>query len=459
MVWQARQLNPALLRQPIQTLSPFPEITGFQERQLFYFFRQNFVLAATTVFDAEFWSPTSLLACQRYPAGWHAALAMAAFLQQTKRHHEAKSHDESDDQRALNQWLQDEDERYELEHCNKAMRCLIGLDLSTVSYADQEMVLVSSLLLTRYYRLRGNPTGALIQVRNGLGLLNQWDRWQCTTGQRSDACLPNCVTRVSSIWYPFVRLYMELLDSPLHVAVASQMLPISPPEISNSRPFKSVDEVFKEMLAILMSLRYSCGSNILVPVLIPNFQQHRRSHRKLYEAWKWKFAEYRHSAQFGSGDPFGQTNSWGIRLKIVKMYEQRIYMSMNLDPSKGNLAWDELSHHFERIIAFADDIIDTRRRLNAYETFPAKALMCMIPNLGDLLQVICSVVRDRAILGRALVLLKQHEYRSGFFRSGFFRSAFVAQLLETKAEAEQTGTQTKACAVNAISCPVLGTLV
>ncbi len=294
------------------------------------------------------------------------------------------------------------------------------------------MVLVSSLLLTRYYRLRGNPTGALIQVRNGLGLLNQWDRWQCTTGQRSDACLPNCVARVSSIWYPFVRHYMELLDSPLHLAAASQMLPISPPEISNSRPFKSVDEVFKEMLAILMSLRYSCGSNILVPVLIPNYQQHRRSHRKLYEAWKWNFAEYRHSAQFGSDDPFGQTNFWGIRLKILKMYEQCVYMSTNLDPSKGNLAWDELSHHFERIVAFAEDIIDTERRLNAYETFPAKSLMYMIPNLGNLLQVICSVVRDRAILGRALVLLKQHAYRSGFFGS-----AFVAQLLETKAEAEQ----------------------
>lgn len=422
MVWQARQLNPALLRQPSQALSPFAEIPGFQERRLFYVFRQNFVLTATTVFDADFWSPTSLLACQRYPAAWHAALAIAAFFRQAQRRHEAESHGGSDAARALDQWLQDEDERHELEHCNKAIRCLIGLDLAAVSYADQEMVLVSSLLLTRYYRLRGNPTGALIQVRNGLGLLDQWDRWRCTTGQKSDTCLPNCVAKVSSIWYPFVRHYMELLDSPLHVSAASKMLPISPPEISKSRPFRSVDEVFKEILAILMSLRYSCGSNILVPDRIPNYQQHRQSHRKLYEAWKWKFAEYRHSALFGSDDPFGQASSWGIRLKIVKMYEQCVHMSMNLDPSKGNLAWDELSDHFERIVDFAEDIVDTGRRLNTYDVFPVKALMSMIPNLGDLLQVICSVVRDRSILGRALVLLKQHEYQSGFLAAHLSRS-------------------------------------
>lgn len=227
---------------------------------------------------------------------------------------------------------------------------------------------------------------------------------------------------------------MELLDSPLRVSAASKTLPISPPEISKSRPFRSVDEVFKEILAILMSLRYSCGSNILVPDCIPNYQQHRQSHRKLYEAWKRKFVEYRHSALLRSDDPFGQASSWGIRLKIVKMYEQCVHMSMNLDPSEGNLVWEELSYHFERIIDFAEDIVDTGRRLHAYDAFPVQASMSMIPNLGDLLQVICSVVRDPAILGRALVLLKQHEYRSRFFGS-----AFVAQLLEAKAEREQTG--------------------
>lgn len=75
-----KQLNPAVVHQPNQAFTPFPEIPRFQDRQLFYFFRQSFVLTAPTVFDAEFWSPTSLLACQRYPATWHAALAIAAFF-------------------------------------------------------------------------------------------------------------------------------------------------------------------------------------------------------------------------------------------------------------------------------------------------------------------------------------------------------------------------------------------
>lgn len=135
------------------------------------------------------------------------------------------------------------------------MRCLIGLDLSAVTYANQEMVLITSLLLTRYYRLRGNPTGALIQVRNGLNLISEWDRWQCTADKQGDAYLPNCVASVSSIWYSFIRHYMEIYDSVLHVSEASRMLTISPPDTdATGRPLKSVNEVFREILSILMSL-------------------------------------------------------------------------------------------------------------------------------------------------------------------------------------------------------------
>lgn len=151
-------------------------------------------------------------------------------------------------------------------------------------------------------------------------------------------------------------------------------------------------------------------------------------------SWKRRFGEYRHSVEFRRGDKLGQTGFRDICLKIIKIYEQCVYISLHLDPQKGNLAWVEFSHHFERMIDFTEDVIDSGRRLNIYEAFPVKALMSMIPNLGDLLQVTCSIVRDRSILDRAFVLLKNFEYRSGFFGS-----AFVARLLETKARTEQTG--------------------
>lgn len=250
-LWQDRQSAPAVVQQPSQNLTPFVKAPALHERHLFDFFRKNFVSKASFVFESELWSRTTILACQQYPAVWHAALAIAAFFRQSQRQREAGANGAANVSFVPDQWLQDEDRRWELEHCNRAIRCLIGLQHSPLSYANQEMVLITSLLLTRYYRLRRSPAEALIQVRNGLNLLNKWAQWHCSGEQPCEGHLPGCVAKVSSIWLLFVRHYIEIYGSVIY-STPIPSTPLMPlPSLSNTAPFRSLDEACEELFMIL----------------------------------------------------------------------------------------------------------------------------------------------------------------------------------------------------------------
>ncbi|KAJ3472714.1 hypothetical protein NLG97_g10769 [Lecanicillium saksenae] len=134
VTWQPAQAAAAAAvptPQPSPIKTPFPNIPEAQERQLFYLFRRHFVVDVSAVFPSDFWRRGALLACQEYPAAWHAALAIGAMYRSEQR--SASGHgglgSDSDDGAAaataarLRQ-ERDADEVAALKHCGRAMRLL-----------------------------------------------------------------------------------------------------------------------------------------------------------------------------------------------------------------------------------------------------------------------------------------------------------------------------------------------
>lgn len=148
---------------------------------------------------------------------------------------------------------------------------------------------------------------------------------------------------------------------------------------------------------------------------VPCLQERRLFHRRLYESWKNKLGRYRSALDRDSCGGSRQTALQAIRLKTIKLYEQGVLITLNIDPLKGNLACDDLSKNFERIIELTEDLIDNSKRLSATEEYSVQVLMSMVPMISDFIQSTGSLVRGHALRNRAVKIIRAHEYQSGFF--------------------------------------------
>ncbi|KAJ6785550.1 hypothetical protein PWT90_06962 [Aphanocladium album] len=447
VTWQPIQASVAAAgavttSQPSPIKTPFPSIPSAQERQLFFLFRRHFVVDVSAVFPSDFWRRGSLMACQEYPAAWHAALAIGAVYRSEQR-----SVGEGLDTAtaALRRQERDADEVDAIKHCNKAMRLLAELRHggSTFTFAQQEMVLVTCMLLNRYCSLRGQDAEALVHAKNGIRLLGQWGYWQRALELPPAATLPNCVAPLTWLFAPFMNLEMELFGTALRPSIEPSLAAAAHGRISLGKlgSFATPQDAFEEIMAIALSHRRHYEP-IAQSAAKEVHQWHRESnhfHAELFQTWRRKFQALQRKLGIQPDDEYGRASGADpldlVGILIAKIYEQALGNILRLDTAAGSFVLEDFPEHFARVVAAAEEVFRLIPLTSARKVRPAaSSWMAVVPNVCESLQVASLVCQDEAVRRRAIALLEAHPHRSEVYDSALF-----VPVARMKHEVEQAG--------------------
>lgn len=441
VTWQPNQAA-AVIQQPSPNQSPFPAIPEPQGRQLFYLFRQNFVVDVSAVFPSDFWRRGALLACQEYPATWHAALAIGALYRSAQRSTEG-----ADDAAIILQKEQKAaDEVEALKHCSRSMRLLAELQHaeSSFTFAQQEMVLVTCMLLNRYCSLRQQDAEALVHAKNGIRLLGQWGYWQRALEMPPDAVLPNCVGPLTWMFAPFMKLEMEIFGTSLRPSIEPSVSAATHGRISLGKSdfLATPQDAFDEIMSIALSHRRNYEP-IAQSATKESHRWHRQSnhfHAEVFQNWQRKFKELQRSLRIKANDVFGRKSDADplqlVGILITKIYEQSVENILRLDTAAGSFVLEDFPEHFARVVMYAEEVLRLLPTTQAHKMRPPSSWLTVVPQLCEPLQVaslVCSVESTRM---RAIALLEAHPYRSETYDSALF-----VPVAKMKAEIERMGSR------------------
>lgn len=426
-----RRFRAAITPQPNPETTPFPAIPGPRERELFFLFR-NIIIKEQKIFKSHFRDYVTLQACQQYPAVWHIGLAVAAVIRNGVQQR-------ANANQSLPSPYEIDDDSYAKLNCNKAMRYLIELQGQTLSFRDQEMVLITCIFLSAYYNFRRQPSETLMHAKGGLRLIQQWGCWQRAAEMRKDACPPNCIAPLPSIFAPFLRLEQQIYGCP--VMVPAMNIVARPPNAMylSREPLQSVEEAYEGIMFIIMSY----GSFIDIDAPAPNpeesLQDCAKSRYETFTDWRRRFDEFRR--RYIAGKDYENCvfkkdyTLLDIQLMVIRLYELSVITSLELDASKGSLSWDDHTDRLKDVVDLAEGILERIPRVWPHPP-PADSWMAAVPMLSEPLQVIGLASRDAELQQRVVRIMKEFPHRSGYFGS-----RFIAELIDTKARAERAGSQ------------------
>ncbi|KAM3509217.1 hypothetical protein MY11210_006400 [Beauveria gryllotalpidicola] len=153
----------SISEQPSLSTAPHGHNPTDQERQFFHLLRTLTVRQVNGGIKSDFWTKNLLQATYVYPAIWHAALALAAMYQRAYILHNGG------DSRAAK-----EHKMFAIQQHLISFRFIIAMNHSTVSGAEQEMLLTASALYTGICLLRADLNQARIHAASAAKLSKQW---------------------------------------------------------------------------------------------------------------------------------------------------------------------------------------------------------------------------------------------------------------------------------------------
>lgn len=152
-------------KQPV--VSPTPAGIAYNEQELRFFsiLSSDTVQQVSGAFDQEFWSTHVLRATRAYPAVWHASLALSAI------HMRAKITSTSPIAHATREKYYE----FALREYNASIKYLIDIGRhDKLSIADQETMLLSSLLFAGLSSIQCDYEQATTHAHNGINLFYEW---------------------------------------------------------------------------------------------------------------------------------------------------------------------------------------------------------------------------------------------------------------------------------------------
>ncbi|KAJ6782329.1 hypothetical protein PWT90_07801 [Aphanocladium album] len=355
-------------------------------------------------FCRGFWHIVIPRASRVYPAVWHAALAVAAIQLRRPPNRDPAALDENDDETS---------DRFALQQCNKAIKCMVDVqDGVRRPAAEQEMLLITCLLLTRFSSLKGRASDAIIHIQNGIALLKQW-RYGIEGGDdvlASHKCQPGCVSPAGPIVHQFMRLENQLLCSvePDPSTSVSSLCDIYQHFSGSYLPCS--EAAFAQIVAILnihQHLRVSQQTSqpqtyshtaIMQPPPLP-------SQRHLFLAWRDAFRDLQRRSSIASANIVPLPNTDILVLQAWELCGAILYALLRAvtPASTSNSGWAPHTAKLRRIVDIAEQVLpyDSNR----------------IAVLGELLQMVVLFCTDGLVTSRALALLRSHPYRDGIFDS------------------------------------------
>lgn len=393
---------------------------------MFTLFCQQVIPKHQDVFDIDFWS-TIGQASQVYPAVWHASLALAGAHKQQQIALET-TNSSSDTMMARS--LQRANYEFSLQQYSKCIRCLTQINGPAIEPADQEMLLMTCTLLANYCNMAAEPTEALTHVKNGMQLFKQWKYWQHSSDLSSTTRPRNCVAPVASIIMPFMRSEVQALHQADRVPEPLHDISLNSALIDANTPFKSTTEAYLALMPIFFfsSWGWLERSQSLSLVSQDDEDKSCRKYLPMFQMWKTKFGAFtafrqRHKPKEDDDiDPLDN-----IRLTALQLFELLGDVIFYLDTSKEELAWDDFTAKFYKIVDICENFLERAYRTRLRSKQVESHVSSFLSRASPVLRMVARSCRHPQIRRRALEILKAHPYQDGIFTSDV--NAQVAAIL------------------------------
>lgn len=395
----------------MQSLSPVNVTSTRQEMQMFDLLRSVTVCQVTGGFDNSFWGVDFLQATQAYPAVWHAGLALSAMHQRMKI-------------TTSNDWaLQTKHDYYifALKQYNSAIKSLIEIaQTEHPSPAQQETLLMVSMLFAGICCLQGDPRQAVLHAKNAIHLFYEWKFWEYSDDRFNDrqGCVLSTSSLVTLITY-FESQFINRLRNESRPPWRGKHLP----QQCSAAPFTSVTEAYNEfqplfngLLETLLHIGYP--SDQAAPRPKPNLIH---LFRQEYGVWGEKFARFKKSRNAPPPDSEAMT--------ILELYWVGIEISVIVDVDKAASSWDQFRPAYDRIITLAEQQFERELERNLSSHGAMEPIFCFSMSITEVLVFVGFNCRDGTIRRRVISLLRKWPRRDGLWDASAIASMCEAVMV------------------------------
>lgn len=395
-------------KSPTYAHSPPGVQLGQFEGRMFHMFRNETVKHVAGVFDHSFWKVNVLRAARIYPAIWHASLAVAAMQERNIIHAGTTNLD-----------IKRKFYGFALLQYNAAIRILLEIATKpNLSVADQETLLMASMLFTTLSILQSDGSQAITHANNGIQLFYRWRYWEQAeqarrTGDRilSPDFFATIVAVATSQFH-----YDRSNFSPWSLRNLSKEAPSAVAFETASDAFTALEPLLTGMMEILNGLNPDTDEKQQLHLI----REKQRAYREDFAAWKCKFEMLKEFKILSAED------SWAIvQIKALSIGMQ-IALDLNLDDM--DMEFDAFYPSFEQIVTLTEQLLQTE------DQGPQQWGYSFSHSISMLLFFVSTSCRDSKLRRRAIDLLRDIPDRTSYIYS-----KLTAKLCESIMEAEESG--------------------
>ncbi|CEJ91508.1 hypothetical protein VHEMI07212 [[Torrubiella] hemipterigena] len=387
-----------LLPQPSAAVAPLQKQPESADLETFHVFKEYALSHCSDLFDEEFWRVFMLQAAQRYPAVWHAAMAIGS------------AHNQQ-----LLQTSTNKTNYKALSHYSKALQYLIHVDHTNLRPEDCEMLLLTCILLVGYCTLQGDMEQAVMHISNSIYVASNWKFWRPQRDFLSSSHLSGCVVPPRLLRMVMQGLESQLLFSPFRPRDQPPMADNDDTESELSEPsFCSALEAYSELLPISLAYwRVNIKGNDAQSNPSRDDTQSQttylvgpKSNKMLQAEFKWKamFHSYRRLIDDQYRRGVVDEAEW-CRVQVLHIRDlageavNRLQMaSLPFNTSDGYIA---------RIIAIAEQL--GASQAGARNTLSSESMAL----IGQPLNIIVRKCHNSQLRRRILTLFKKYPYQKG----------------------------------------------
>lgn len=387
--------------EPTYPLSPPGILPGTQDRQMFNILRLQTIQQISSTFNQSFWFVDILQATQVYPAIWHASLALAA-VHQREAHTVGTS--------PLLQNSKDSDARrnlymFALKQNNAAIGHLLQIaNRKELSYADQETILLASMLLAGLCTLLGDTKQAVAHAQNGIHLFYHWGFSGKPSKYNTHVLAgDSLVALVKFFEHQFKRRLPRRSTTP-----SDKLQPHYPPELS-SASFNSVSDAYLEfqlLFANFIDLQQHFGDpSTMSPTQIVVFERMRSTYDDQFTLWKSKCSKLQQSSNLQQRDL--------DRMMMLKMFILGADIALRIRLDAHQLGYDDFRSSFETIVILGQELCDKKTKENGQQ--PNRIGFSFSLSITEILYFVAVNCRDGKIRRKAISILERWPHRDGLW--------------------------------------------
>ncbi|KAK4191428.1 hypothetical protein QBC35DRAFT_401657 [Podospora australis] len=374
-------ITPSVLKAAVNQLSfnlPF----NAEEGQYFQLFREQTASELSGFFDSGFWSRSVLQECHAAAAVRHAVVALGALYKTLDKNNESPPSSPSPGQNPYDSPMK----HWEMAFRQYANACQALIRADSTDPTSNRTRLMASVLLACFDSFVGDHRQAIVQIQNGLGLLDK-----LLTARRR-AFLPQPVEPVEEeLTQMFTRLAIQAksydmafhFPQPWVVRLTGNYNqgPNSPSSEGGSPISINQDPIPDRFLSVMEArvawdrlcervfrfteTMFLQAQNGVMGVLPSTLQQHGTSFRKDLEAWSQAFEHI-----LASRTAPGVNSQEKAAIAILKMNQIMGTILFMMTFSDSEMHFDKFTPYFKTIVDLALEVVGDEERRAAAKRCP-----------------------------------------------------------------------------------------